>query len=173
MPLVKRYVDIRVSDDELFMSPLNVQLRSQGDEVVWRCQGGTVTIDFDKNGSPFNPVRVPAGGGASSGECLSGDQRSYGYTIRISRPGSASDVTIDPEVIVNDSTPPPDRRKRLLGPARTVTKRRPKRRKTARKPTTKRATGRRKGTSKRRAAKTKRSATRKKTARGRARRGRR
>lgn len=120
MALVKRRVKIQLdrvtskgkTHHKLSMNPMDVALRSKNEEVIWHCKGASITLRF-KNGTPFNPI--PPGADDTdlpSGECQNKYQpTSYPYELTLTPTDGSSSITIDPEVVVDDSTPPPGGRK--------------------------------------------------------------
>src|SRR5262245_26600052 len=109
MPPTARTVKVTVTEAKLSIVPFRIKIKSAGEEVVWKCEDGTVQILFNKDGTPFSPVAFPAGAGTElhSGVCAVTTNRLYNYTMVVNRPTSTVPIMIDPEVVISDSTPPP------------------------------------------------------------------
>jgi hypothetical protein len=105
------------------VQPNSRKLRSQGDTVTWTGrEGGTIEIDFpaSKDGTPFaagsHSHHGPKAKNVSSGPCIKPAQTPYRYTITYTV-GSVSD-TLDPQVDVDDNTPPNGKGGRKATPTR-------------------------------------------------------
>jgi len=115
MALVKRRVNLTLTSSmkngkryhKLIMNPLDIRLQSTKEEVVWNCKGASFAIAF-KAASPFNALPPGADGlDLPSGQSTTGINGPYPYQIVLNPTDGSSVITIDPEVVVDDTTPPP------------------------------------------------------------------
>jgi hypothetical protein len=125
----------------LEVDPVDVALKSSGDEVVWNCKGASFRVSFNKNGTPFDPqLSGNDSQDVHSKECQNRTEpRTYSYTLTVTPTDGSPPITIDPEVIVDDTTPPPPHKKKPKKSKKT------QRKKAARKKAGARKTGKKSG----------------------------
>jgi len=114
MPPIKNPVEVSILGPDkhsktLKVVPHRIKVKTTNEEVVWTARGGDIEVDFNyAEGSPFASTNFTAtdGNSVSSGTAINLTQpKVYRYTLTISRPGF-NDITIDPEVGMDDSGPP-------------------------------------------------------------------
>jgi hypothetical protein len=92
---------VKVSPDK----PVHVSA-SRGESVVWLCDDGTATIQFDGGGGPFlSPqFECPRGGFVGSGLPLRGiPGEQHKYTVTVVQTGNARAIPpLDPIIIVDN-----------------------------------------------------------------------
>jgi len=100
-------ISVKVDQNRISVSNRRKSLKKQdGDEVIWNCTGGTMSITWPgPNGSPFN--LSPFGGGAKSSIAsgpIVGGTGTYKYTLTIYPDTFPTEsFSIDPQIEVTDS----------------------------------------------------------------------
>ena len=106
--------------EDLGVEPMGVRVKGAGldEEVLWKKDGriSSYTITFDyTEGSPFawTTKTSDANGDVVGESTVSGNPRAfYRYRLSVQIPASgiwpARTIEIDPEVVIDDGTPPPD-----------------------------------------------------------------
>jgi len=105
---------------ELSVNPYQATIKynkldgSPDDDVKWVSKDATAMILFNKNGTPFSgttSIPVPtSASGATSPKPIK-QKKTYEYTIEL-QPKDGPAFSIDPQVVVEGDSPPPDRGRR-------------------------------------------------------------
>jgi hypothetical protein len=100
-------ISVKVDQNRISLSARDKKIdKRAGDEVVWNCTGGTMSITWPgTNGCPFDPAKFNNGAQSSiaSGKILKG-KGTYKYTLTIFPSTLPKDsFSIDPQIEVDDS----------------------------------------------------------------------
>ena len=114
-----KFCRVKCNENEISAKPFRLKLvvkktnHGPDDEGAWQSDDAALTVRWDKgDGSPWNAAsnNIPRGAaGTNLGAPTNGPGR-YRYTLEIRVPGQAP-ITIDPEVVVSEGSPPGSKRR--------------------------------------------------------------